>query len=325
MVLLSRLRRHRLPIFITIVFVVLIYHFTSLRDSAGARHAVDRLKEHNLPHIHQTEPAAGAPPLIDGKKANQLPLPVVKPEQKPESKPPSRIEPPKKPDAPTSDNAAADNTSLKKQEGSDSSKQQAETSSTKDSENVAQIDDDPHWSRTPEHYPIPTRSIISLPTNSPVDVPYIQAVFPAESESEKNARMSRLNSIKDTFIASWNAYKKHAWGHDELMPVSGDYIDTFGGWGASLVDALDTLWIMNLKDEFEEAVEAVGKINFHSSKLMRIPLFETTIRHLGGLIAAYDISEGKYNVLLEKAIELADLLLVTQSNTKHSQVGIDIE
>ena len=40
-----------------------------------------------------------------------------------------------------------------------------------------------------------------------------------------------------------------------------------------------------------------------------IPLFETTIRYLGGLLSAYDISGGKHKILLNKAMELADILL----------------
>jgi mannosyl-oligosaccharide alpha-1,2-mannosidase len=38
-------------------------------------------------------------------------------------------------------------------------------------------------------------------------------------------------------------------------------------------------------------------------------LFETTIRYLGGLLGAYDVSGGKYKVLLEKAEELGEVLM----------------
>jgi mannosyl-oligosaccharide alpha-1,2-mannosidase len=38
-------------------------------------------------------------------------------------------------------------------------------------------------------------------------------------------------------------------------------------------------------------------------------LFETTIRYLGGLLAAYDISDKKYPNLLNKAVELAEILI----------------
>ena len=75
------------------------------------------------------------------------------------------------------------------------------------------------------------------------------------------------------------------------------------------MDSLDTLWIMGLKEEFEEAAKAIDKIDFTTSPRSDIPVFETTIRYLGGLLAAYDVSGGKYKNLLEKAIELAEILM----------------
>lgn len=35
--------------------------------------------------------------------------------------------------------------------------------------------------------------------------------------------------------------RKYAWGHDDLLPVSESYSDDLDGWGASIVDALDTM------------------------------------------------------------------------------------
>jgi mannosyl-oligosaccharide alpha-1,2-mannosidase len=66
---------------------------------------------------------------------------------------------------------------------------------------------------------------------------------------------------------------------------------------------------MGLKTEFEEAAQAVEKIDFTTSPRGDIPLFETTIRYLGGLVAAYDISEQKYDIFLKKAVELAEILM----------------
>ncbi|KAH0163320.1 seven-hairpin glycosidase, partial [Aureobasidium melanogenum] len=72
---------------------------------------------------------------------------------------------------------------------------------------------------------------------------------------------------------------------------------------------LDTLWIVGLKDEFDDAVKAVGEIDFTTSQRKDIPLFETTIRYLGGMLSAYDLSGGQYKVLLDKAVELAEVLM----------------
>ena len=49
------------------------------------------------------------------------------------------------------------------------------------------------------------------------------------------------------FRHSWSAYKKYAWGHDQLKPLSKSYEEWFGV-GLTLLDALDTMYIMNLQD-----------------------------------------------------------------------------
>lgn len=79
---------------------------------------------------------------------------------------------------------------------------------------------------------------------------------------------------------------------------------------ATLVDSLDTLWIMGLIKEFEEAVGAVRNIDFTTCDLEKINIFETTIRYMGGLLGAYDLSDGKYPILLTKAEELGEMIYV---------------
>ncbi|KAI9643188.1 hypothetical protein NHQ30_007804 [Ciborinia camelliae] len=166
-----------------------------------------------------------------------------------------------------------------------------------------------HWAKQTEHFPVPTESIINLPTGVPISFPKIQYDFDDETTDAKISREKRQKKVKEEFLKSWNGYKKHAWGHDELSPVSGQFRDPFCGWAATLVDGLDTLWIMGLHDEFEEAVRAVEKIDFTTTPRMEIPVFETTIRYLGGLLSAFDVSEGKFKVLLDKATELAEILM----------------
>lgn len=166
-----------------------------------------------------------------------------------------------------------------------------------------------YWSKMPEHFPIPSASIIQLPTGIPKSLPKIQYVFTDESASDKMNREQKLGKIEKTFEISWAGYKERAWMQDELSPVSGKHRNPFCGWAATLVDSLDTLWIMGMKEEFEKAVNAVKDIDFTTSARDDIPLFETVIRYLGGLLAAYDLSGGTYGVLLEKAVELAEILM----------------
>ncbi|KAI0838448.1 glycoside hydrolase family 47 protein [Hypoxylon sp. FL0890] len=170
-----------------------------------------------------------------------------------------------------------------------------------------------HWQKFPEHFPVPKDQIIPLPTGKPKPIPAIQHDFKKESPEAREKRLDRLAKVKAEMVRSWNGYMKYARGHDELSPVSKKFRDPFCGWAATLVDALDTLWIMGMKDEFEEALLEVEKIDFTTSEhRSEIPVFETTIRYLGGLVAAYDVSGGKaggHDILLKKAIELAEILM----------------
>ena len=162
------------------------------------------------------------------------------------------------------------------------------------------------WANRPVKYPV--TSLVSLPTGKPVAIPNVQFPFEAEDTTTKEIRERRLQTVKEAFTHSWNGYREHAWLKDEVAPVTGGFRNTFGGWGASLVDTLDTLWIMGMNAEFEEAVAAVSNIDFGVAEQLPLNIFETTIRYLGGLLGAYDISGGKYPVLLSKAIELGEML-----------------
>lgn len=166
-----------------------------------------------------------------------------------------------------------------------------------------------HWKKLPEHFPVLQSELIPLPSGKPKSLPKLQAVFKDESVARSTLRKQRLSTVREEFEHAWNGYTKYALGHDEVRPVSGTHRDPFAGWGATLVDALDTLWIMDMKDEFENAVNEVAKIDFTTSSRNDIPLFETVIRYLGGLVGAYDISGQKYKSLLDKAVELAEILI----------------
>ncbi|KAJ7402645.1 Mannosyl-oligosaccharide 1,2-alpha-mannosidase IA [Pitangus sulphuratus] len=59
--------------------------------------------------------------------------------------------------------------------------------------------------------------------------------------------------------------------------------------GATIVDALDTLYIMGLHDEFREGQEWIDK-NLDFSVNSEVSVFEVNIRFIGGLLAAYYLS-----------------------------------
>jgi mannosyl-oligosaccharide alpha-1,2-mannosidase len=76
---------------------------------------------------------------------------------------------------------------------------------------------------------------------------------------------------------------------------------------ASIVDALDTMLIMGLDKEYEEALQFVEKIDFYQSKDSSKG-FETNIRYLGGLLAANDLRPN--SMLVQKAIEVTEATLI---------------
>merc|ERR1711871_1697200 len=76
--------------------------------------------------------------------------------------------------------------------------------------------------------------------------------------------------------------------------------------GVTLVDSLDTLWLMGMKEEFARAKDWVEK-NLHFDVRREVSVFETVIRVLGGLLSAYDLSGEK--IFLDKAKDLGNRLM----------------
>ena len=162
------------------------------------------------------------------------------------------------------------------------------------------------WESVPLKYPV--ESVLPLPTSTPRRMPPTQYSFGIETAKDATTQEERRKAVKKVFQRCWASYKKHAWMKDELAPITGKSKNTFGGWAATLVDSLDTLWIMGMKEEFYEAVEAVGRIDFSTSTMDEINVFETTIRYLGGFLSAYDLSGEQ--TLRQKAIEVGEMVYV---------------
>ena len=150
-------------------------------------------------------------------------------------------------------------------------------------------------------------SYIPLPTK-PSPIPRIQYDFPAESPQERKERLKRQYAVKEAFLHAWNGYKDRAWLRDEVSPKSGGYKDSFSGWGATLVDSLDTLIIMGLDEELELALDALDRIDFTTTIDNLVNIFEIIIRYMGGFLAAHDLTNGTYPILLKKVEELGDMI-----------------
>ena len=115
--------------------------------------------------------------------------------------------------------------------------------------------------------------------------------------------------IRAEYLRAWQAYKRLAWGHDEMKPVSGSHQEFFAPGhpvGLTIVEALDTLYLMALDDELDLSVRWI-ETNLDLDIDAPFQVFETIIRMLGGLLAGHLAT--KNDMLLAKAKELADRLL----------------
>lgn len=115
--------------------------------------------------------------------------------------------------------------------------------------------------------------------------------------------------VKREMAWAWRNYRERAWGRDEIKPISGGFSSfplKTHHLGLSLIEAMDTLWVMGLDAEFAEALAWVKtKLDFDVDG--EVSVFETSIRLFGGLLSAHHACGDV--VLLAKARELADRLL----------------
>ncbi|XP_045446919.1 mannosyl-oligosaccharide alpha-1,2-mannosidase IA [Melitaea cinxia] len=136
-------------------------------------------------------------------------------------------------------------------------------------------------------------------------------VVPAIDPSTDPDVIQKRNTVKEMMRHAWNNYKLYAWGKNELKPISkrAHLTSVFGGGdlGATIVDGMDTLYIMGLMDEFREGRDWIAE-HFHINEIdTDLSVFETTIRFVGGLLSCYALTGD--TVFRDKAAEVADALL----------------
>uniref|UniRef100_A0A667ZH50 alpha-1,2-Mannosidase n=1 Tax=Myripristis murdjan TaxID=586833 RepID=A0A667ZH50_9TELE len=134
--------------------------------------------------------------------------------------------------------------------------------------------------------------------------------------SKKNATRSERWACECVCVClrmmkhAWDSYRQYGWGHNELKPLAkkGHSTNIFGNsqMGATIVDALDTLYIMGLHEEFKDGQEWIEQ-NLDFGVNAEVSVFEVNIRFIGGLLAAYYLSGQE--VFKLKAVQLAEKLL----------------
>jgi hypothetical protein len=66
----------------------------------------------------------------------------------------------------------------------------------------------------------------------------------------------KRDAVKEAFLHAWRGYEKYSWGKDEFLPITKDS-NSWLQMGLTIVDSLDTLWIMGLTEEFDKATKWV--------------------------------------------------------------------
>ncbi|KUI66943.1 Mannosyl-oligosaccharide 1,2-alpha-mannosidase [Cytospora mali] len=152
--------------------------------------------------------------------------------------------------------------------------------------------------------------------------------------------LERRQRVVEAFELSWDAYDRYAWGNDEFHPVSktGQQMAKNGlGW--IIIDALDTMMLMNLTSRLTHAREWIST-SLTWEQDQDVNTFETTIRMMGGLLSAHYLSNEFPNLApiadddpgtpgedlyLEKAKDLADRLIAafdSESGVPYASVNL---
>jgi mannosidase alpha-like ER degradation enhancer 2 len=119
--------------------------------------------------------------------------------------------------------------------------------------------------------------------------------------------MKLANEVRQEFRHAWNDYKQYAWGHDDLKPLSKTYHDWYSeSLLMTPVDALDTMGLLGMKDEARTTREYIAT-HLSFDKDISVQNFEITIRLLGGLLSAYQMTGDQR--LLKLAEDLGNRLL----------------
>ncbi|MFH4979502.1 hypothetical protein AB6A40_006211 [Gnathostoma spinigerum] len=145
------------------------------------------------------------------------------------------------------------------------------------------------------------------------DVPKYPSFFGPQNNRQK--------AVVDAFKHAWKGYKTYAWGRDQLRPLSRSYQKWFDT-GLTIVESLDTMLIMGLSQEFEEARRWVTE-SLSFDKDNYVNLFESTIRTLGGLLSAYHLTGDR--AFAEKATDIGGRLssaFNSPSGVPYSDVNI---
>lgn len=178
-------------------------------------------------------------------------------------------------------------------------------------------------------------TLIGLASASPFAsrdaAPYSNVTYPRQKGDDYDYtgfepnQTKRAEAVIEMFRFAWNGYYTIAFPNDDLLPVTNNFSNSRNGWGVTAVDGLDTAIIMEQTDIVNQILDFIPTIDFTKTGTgtrrgasLSVSLFETNIRYVGGLLAAYDLLKGpfdhldvddeKVDALLTQCVSLADTL-----------------
>ena len=142
--------------------------------------------------------------------------------------------------------------------------------------------------------------------------------------SDEALNRARRDYIVKMMKHAWQGYSSYAWGKNEVRPVSKrvNFKTVFGfnDAGATIVDAMDTLFIMGLKEDFELGRKWIASNLNVSIFTDKVNMFEVNIRYVGSLLSLYALTGDEMFKL--KAIDFADSMLPAFDTPTGLPIGV---
>ncbi|KAJ1429223.1 Six-hairpin glycosidase-like superfamily [Sesbania bispinosa] len=118
----------------------------------------------------------------------------------------------------------------------------------------------------------------------------------------------RREKVKEAMLHAWGSYEKYAWGQDELQPQSKNGVNSFGGLGATLIDSLDTLYIMGLNEQFQKSPRLGSQTHWILTRNMKQAFSRQAIKILGTeqlefIVRSQRTGDPKYQEKVENVIK----------------------
>ncbi|KAK5693084.1 hypothetical protein LTR97_010560 [Elasticomyces elasticus] len=153
-------------------------------------------------------------------------------------------------------------------------------------------------------------------------------------DKPSSLQTARKKAIVEAFQHAWKGYSQNCFGHDTLHPVTNMCEDDLGGYGATAIDALSTAVIFGEEEAVLQILRHIAALDFMKvAGGTKIQVFEVTIRHLAGMISAWDLLNGPFKsmardpelrqALYDQMVRLGDILACafdTPSGVPHDWV-----